>query len=170
MPTARHYHKRSAFTLVELLLVLMIIGSVSAIAAPRFGTMIQNQRMEAAARRIAMDMKYAQREAKLTGISRTLLFSVADDSYGISNVNNMDHKSEPYIVDFKSSPYKTAIIGAAFNGDAALIFDGYGVPDSGGGVFLKLGNRQMTIHYDGTTEKVVTFEGQVAVAAGPVPE
>jgi hypothetical protein len=49
----------------------------------------------------------------------------------------------------QQDPYRAVITTAAFGGDATLIFDGYGTPDSSGIVIVTVGKYRQTIKVDG---------------------
>ena len=64
---------RSGFTLIELVMVLAIIGLITAIAAPRYAASLARYRAESAARRVAADLALARREAAASSSSRSEL-------------------------------------------------------------------------------------------------
>jgi len=127
---------RPGFTFVELLCVLIVLGMIAAVAVPRYANAITRGRVEAAARRITTDLALAQRTAKFTGKSRKVAFDPFLDKYYMPSIRDPDHFSEAYQVFLGDEPYNTAMISADFNGDGDLIFDGHGVPDSGGTVII----------------------------------
>ena len=51
--------RSSAFTLVELIIVVLIIGIIAAVAVPRFSESLMYHRAEAAAKRIQVDLGLA---------------------------------------------------------------------------------------------------------------
>lgn len=57
----------SAFTLIELLIVIAIIGVLSAISIPSFSTFTNNQRLSQAAKQVKNDLRSAQNRA-LSGV------------------------------------------------------------------------------------------------------
>jgi prepilin-type N-terminal cleavage/methylation domain-containing protein len=69
-----------AFTLVELLCVLTLLGLIVAIAAPAVGTTMDKYELEAAVRNLAMDMRKSQQKAITSGNVQRIEFrtSVAD--------------------------------------------------------------------------------------------
>jgi type II secretory pathway pseudopilin PulG len=140
-----------AFSLIEAVIVLLIIGIISAIAAPRYANALARQRVDAAARRIVADLSVAQRQAKSTTTSQTVDFDVLDDFYELVGMKHLDHASRTYKVVLSQEPYRAAIVSAALGGNTDIAFDGYGVPDSGGTVVIQAGQYQRTITVDADT-------------------
>jgi Tfp pilus assembly protein FimT len=138
----------AAFTMVELLLVLIILGTFALIAVPRYATFLADQRIDAAARRLAADIAYAQRAARMASSARTVSFNVSGDSYTLVGIADPDRAGTDYTVALGSEPYGTSIKLVNLDGDTEIVFDGYGVPDSGGAIALKLGalSRTLAIH------------------------
>lgn len=127
------------FTLVELLIVMAIIAVGAAVAIPRYGSSIAHFQAETAARRIEADLKYALSAAKAASASRTVSFNTGASAYSIPSVRGLDN-SGGYTVRLGDEPYRVVISSADFGGDAAVVFDGFGRPDSGGVVFVRRGD------------------------------
>jgi type II secretory pathway pseudopilin PulG len=169
--TRRRVGGRWAFSLVELLVILIIIGIISAMAIPRFSESIGTQRIEAAARRVAADLALARSRAKMSSADVSVLFTIAADNYTLPAIEDIDHPARPYTVNLADPPYEVSISAADFGGDAEIIFDGYGEPDSGGSVTVSLGDRLRTISVDADPGRPTISESTVIVPpdlpAGP---
>lgn len=50
--------RRRGFTLIELMVVILVIGTAAAVVAPRLGGLLPGVRLRGAARRLASDMRY----------------------------------------------------------------------------------------------------------------
>ncbi len=146
---ARH-HARTAFTLVELVMSLAIVAMFAAVAVPRYANFAAHQRAQGAVRRIATDLALAKRRAVLSSSSQTVAFTVATDSYIVGTMMDPDRPADPYRVILAQEPYNATIVSADFGGDADLVFDGYGVADSGGTIVLRVGGFEKTITVSGT--------------------
>lgn len=138
------------FSLVELTLVVAILAVVTAMALPRFANSLTRYRLDAAARRIAADLELARQAAQQTSASRTVTFS-PPNTYRLQNVKALDSQATDYDVDLRLEPYHAQIVSADFNGDAVVVFNGHGVPDSGGTVVIQVGTDQKTIVLDPDT-------------------
>ena len=123
---------------------MTLIAIVGAIAIPRYGASLANHRVDAAARRIAADLDYARRQARFASSSTTIVFDIATHQYSDSVTT----------VALEDDPYKTIIVFVNFGGDAEIVFDGFGRPDSGGSVLVQSGDRERTVALDGDSGRV----------------
>jgi type II secretory pathway pseudopilin PulG len=137
--------RRAAFSLVELALVIIIMSTLSGIAIPRFANSISNQRANATATRLAADFARAQRYAKYSSTSQSISFNTSQNSYQIVGMKDIDRAGNTYTIKLAERPYKATITSASFGGDAILIFNGFGVPDSAGSVVIQVGSFTKTI-------------------------
>jgi type II secretion system protein H len=142
------------FSLLELVLVSAIIAVFAAIAVPRYGRASTRYQVDLAARRVAADLRQAQSYAKTTGASQTVTFSVAAGRYQLMNVRPLDGVSGAYTVDLTGEPYTARLVSANFNGLARVVFNGWGLPDSGGSVTVAVGLQQQTVLVDGETGQI----------------
>lgn len=154
-------HRRRAFTYLELILVIAILGIVAGIAVPRFGNFIARRRVDAAATRIATDLALARREAKFSSSTLTVSFNVGADSYTLVGMDDPDHAGREYAVPLTEEPYNASITSADFGGDFEVIFDGYGVPDSGGTLVVAVGSYRKTLTLNADTGRVTVSDVSV---------
>ena len=142
---------RRGFTLIELVIVLAILGIIGAIAVPRFASAQTRYRADAAARRVQVDLSLARRHAKVLTTSQTVSFDTVANSYRLIGMTDPDNAAVEYEVSLSEEPYNATIVSSDFGGDAKIIFDGWGAPDSGGSVFVQVGNYQKAINVDPDT-------------------
>jgi len=145
--------RRVGFSLLELVLVLAMVGVVSAMAVPRYSSSISYYRADMTSRRVVADLALARRHALITGAAETVTFTPASGQYQILGLQSLDHSSNDYIVKLSGSPYHTTLVSASFGGDATVVFDAYGVPDDGGQVVVQAGDFQKTIVLDADSGK-----------------
>ncbi len=144
---------RRGFSLAELVCVVVIIGILAAIAAPRFSNSLALQHVEAAARRTVVDLAFAQRQAKSSNVAQTVRFDPAIGEYSLVGMPHPDHPGLEYKVSLREEPYSATLVSADFGGDKEIIFDIYGMPDSDGSVVIRVGSHVRTITIDAQTGK-----------------
>ena len=139
---------RRAFSLLELVMVVAIMGIVAAIAAPRYAHSIARYHIDVAAKRIVNDLALASRLARNAGAERTLSFNDDGTQYTISDLAGLEKSAEPYRVDLQAEPYCTRAESVNFGGKSSVTFDAFGQADSGGEIVLTSGDFTRTITLD----------------------
>lgn len=143
-----------AFSLLELLLVVAIMATFAAIAAPRYGLALARHRADLAARRVSADLYHAQSYAKTTSAACAVTFVAVTETYQLLNVPSLDGRPGHYTVVLSAHPYQANIVSADFDGGSQVVFDGWGSPDHGGTIVVAVGTEQRTITLDGGTGQV----------------
>lgn len=144
-------HRQTAFTLIELIVVLAIMGMLATMAIPRLAAPAMNQRADGAARRVAADLNLARRHAYQAGTSQTVAFYVANGTYELTGLPDADRPTQDYAVDLTDEPYQAEILSVDFSGSEKVTFDGYGTPDSGGKVVIAAGVQKRAVVVDSDT-------------------
>lgn len=146
---------RTAFTLLEFVLVAAIIAIVGAIAIPRIGRSLENVRADTVARRIVADLAYAQQIARTESRSVTVTFYPSDarTHYKLVGVPHPDHPDQEYDVTLTGEHESIDLAGASFSGTTAVTFDGFGQPDNGGTLLVGNGPARRTIIVNSQTGK-----------------
>ena len=70
--------RRRAFTIIELVIVILIMSIFAAVAAPAFLDSLLFHRVETAARRVKADIDYARQRARLTSAAQSVTFTERD--------------------------------------------------------------------------------------------
>jgi len=137
-----------AFSLLEVVLVLALIGIVAAIAVPRHASALARYRAESAARRIAADLEYARSLAESSSSHQIIVFDTAADTYTLVGRSDPDDPGQTYTVVLDESPYHATLAAAGFGGTAKVAFDGFGMPSAGGAVQIQVGPYAYTVSVD----------------------
>lgn len=150
--------RRPAFSLVELVIVVLVTGVLAAVAIPVFVESLMFHRVESAARRIKSDLELVQTTARLTSAAQKLTVLGTIYSAG-STVTSFDRPGTAYSVDLAKEPYFLDVVAANFGGFTEVTFDGFGTPSSGGTIIVQAKNCRCTVTLDSHT-------GQVTVTSG----
>jgi prepilin-type N-terminal cleavage/methylation domain-containing protein len=150
-----HSEFRTAFTLVELLLVLFILGILAASAAPTFADSLMYHRVEAAAQRLKNDLHLARKTAVTKSATCSLEFT-SGATYTLVGADSLDRAGEPYTVDLSKSPYGVSVSSVDFGGTAVVDFNGYGLPSSEGTIVLQAGSHRRRIVLDNQANVTIT--------------
>jgi Tfp pilus assembly protein FimT len=145
-----------AFSLIELLVVIVTLALLAGIAVPRWAGATQHYQADLAARRLANDLTLARARAAYGSTPLTVTFTVgAAGGYQISGMTDPDHPAATSsAVSLASPPYRVTVTSASFAGAAQVTFDGYGTPSQGGSVVLTAGSLTRTVSVDATSGKV----------------
>ncbi|MCG3180430.1 MAG: hypothetical protein BIFFINMI_02791 [Phycisphaerae bacterium] len=129
-------------------MVLCLIFLLAAMAAPRYVSSLCAYRADLAAQRVAADLKMARGSAWSAGAHRTAAFTVASQSYVIEGQTDLNRSGGDYAVDLGDDPYHAQIDSADFEGASSVTFDGYGMPDRGGSIVIRVGDFRRTVTLD----------------------
>ena len=125
---------KRAFTLTELLIVVVILGIAAAVAIPMMSS-ASSMQLRAAAGMVAADLEYAKSMSISRGQRYAVVFNAANETYEIRDPNNVVikhpvNKSHDYVVDFANDGRldRVDIVSANFDGNSTVKFDYLGSP------------------------------------------
>ena len=120
--------ERRGVTMIEMLLVVVIMGILMAIVAPRFGNMRVKYQVEAAAQQLVRDLNRARTEA----VKRNANVFLAKTSTTAYDLQYVGARSLPNNVTFSSGPdtVRFAAFGPAITGAATFMLTLSGVAKS----------------------------------------
>lgn len=150
----------AGFTLVELALVIAIIAILAWIAYPKIAA-VSEIRLDAAARRVAADLRYAQNRSIGTRVVHGLFFEPAAGRYTVYAptlatpvVDPADRGRNLRVVFNQKIEYRgVAITSASFGSTPGVSFDYFGVPRDTSGADLAAPGR-VILSYQGSTDTV----------------
>jgi prepilin-type N-terminal cleavage/methylation domain-containing protein len=144
----------AAFTFIELLVVMVILGIAAMLAVPMFSSAADSQ-LQAAAAIIAADLDYAKNLAITRQMTVTVVFDAGAESYQVqdSGAVVLSHPTKAgasFQMNFASDnrTSQVDITAASFDGNSSITFDYLGSP------------------YSGTTTATAMTSGQIALSAG----
>jgi len=149
---------------MEAVLVMAMVGTIAAVAVPRYATSVQRYRAEGAARRISAEMTDAAMRARTLGVQQALHFKRAD-AYVVSL--NTAHATALRTIDLSGEPYRVSVAASRFGADHVLIFDAGGAPDSAGAVVVQSGTERWSVQID--AEGVITTLPHQGALGMPAP-
>lgn len=146
-------------TLIELTMVVLIIGILAMVAAPRHRGSLAHFRVEAAASRIVADLEWARQTARTSGVNQTVIFDQGANTYSMATTPDPDHPTTNLSVDLSTSGYPVSLTRADFDGEDQLTFDLNGRPLAGtaltplvnGEIIISSGSRQRTVVVEAAT-------------------
>lgn len=128
------------FSLLELVLVIVVIATLSGIALPRMTASNDRARAEQAADRVERIIDEAREWARAHS-------SVAEVEVRIheNEVRRKYDGTTQAAVKISGNPYRANFISVSFGGDNKFTIDGWGRASSGGTVTIRSGNADSTI-------------------------
>lgn len=149
------------FTLTELTVMVVILGVLSWLAYPKMAAM-DEVKLDAAARRIAADLRYAQGLAMSRRVIHGILFNAAQEKYTVFAPNAATPITDPadrartLVVDYTTrTEFKGVLVqSAAFGTTPGVTFDYFGVPRDTAGVDLT-SQGVVVLTYQGNTDSIL---------------
>ena len=130
--------RSGGFTLVEFVLVMVLLIIMTAVAVPRF-TAVQSLRVNAAARGIASDIRYAQSLAISAGKNHRVVFSAG--GYTIEeNAGGWQYITFPVTADNFIVQIAADYEGVVIDSSYTVEFNSLGEPVVGGGGSFTVSN------------------------------
>ena len=145
---------RSAYTLIELVIVLFIMGIVCAIAFPRYSSALAKHRVTRAADRVVADLRLAKSYALMRSAAVYVDLSTSTHTIGLRDITDFERGGRQQIVQLNADPYFTSIVNLSLSGQAYVQFSGYGEPVNTGTITLQSGGETKVISVTRTTVSV----------------
>ena len=146
------------FTMVELMIVLLILGIVSAVAVPSITSNLDEIKLDGAAREVVSMVQYCQSLSIKTGESHEVKFTVMQNRMkcqDLATTTTVIHPvdKKPYDIDFDVATtfQGVNIVSVAFmpGNQSSLHFSSLGEPNKNGTAVIGYGNLQRTITISG---------------------
>jgi len=141
------FARQSGFTFIEVILVLMIIGILSAILIPRLGILTTpDSSLNGAAYIIGSDIRYAQEYAMANRVSKSVIFTSGSSAYTFNPTSGLD-------------PSGKLPSNITISNNFTITFNSLGEPTTGGGGSVMVSNGVQT-----KTIGVVNYTGKVNIS------
>jgi prepilin-type N-terminal cleavage/methylation domain-containing protein len=154
MPVQRP-QKSSAFTLIELVIVVAAVAVLSAIAVPKYSSSMNRYRVEMAAKRLIADFALARSAARASANGQVIDFSTPTNGYTFTGLAAPDGRSGDYTVNLADEPYKVKIssvkFGTATPAATSVTFTRFGQPTLDGLIVISSGSYSKTVGLDSIT-------------------
>ncbi|MBC8433240.1 MAG: prepilin-type N-terminal cleavage/methylation domain-containing protein [Desulfobacterales bacterium] len=172
------------FTLVEALVIIFILGIVTALAIPTLQSGLAESKLAGASGEITVALEYAQLVAMTSGSQTRVTIDAANDTIlverftisgditgGAAEIAENDIESgafatvahpasrgKDYNIIFADEDRFDGvdIASATFGGGQTVTFDAMGVPSNGGTVTLSFGSNQVILTVDALSGKVTS--------------
>ncbi len=146
---------RTAFTFIELMVVMVILGIAAMLAVPMFSSAADTQ-LQAAATMIAADLDYAKNLAITRQMNVTVVFSPGTESYQVQDSGGtvLRHPTKAgssfqvHLATDNRTRQVDLLDTTGFDGSSSITFDYLGSP------------------YSGTTTATAMTTGKIFLAAG----
>ncbi len=145
-----------AFSLIELVVVLLLLGIVAVVAAPSIHQSLLEYEVDRAASDVRAMIRYA-RSCSVTGASHSVVFDIGsnrmvveDEDTGTTVIDPVKKHGEYDLTFGESGTFEhVTMISADFDGGQEVIFDRLGSADNSGTVLIAAGPFTRTIRVTG---------------------
>ena len=147
---------RRAFSMVELVIVLAIVGVTSAIALPRYLSSTMRVKVDGAARKVVADIERLRDRARQQGREQRMYFGDAGYVLVTTDDSGTELKEQ---VDLTLEPYRVGIKAQVIT-DRGLTFDSLGRAGTPLVIYVTNGDYTRGVSFDPTSGKAEVFVPQ----------
>ena len=142
------FARQSGMTFIEVILVMVIIGILSAILIPRLDLPATSSRasVDGAAYIVASDIRYVQESAMANRVSKSVIFTSGSSVYTFNPTSSLD-------------PSGQLPSGVTISNNFTITFNSLGEPTTGGG-----GSVTVSDGVQSKTISVVNYTGKVNIS------
>ena len=140
--------RRRAFSLVELITTISVIGVASAVAIPRFASSTQRYHLERSAKRLAADIDAIRQRSSMLSAPQTIM--LAEDGYKVFQHDGTGAVTTQ-VVDFSQEPYRATLKWVITDASSDVVFDQFGLPRAGALIRVDAGSRSRLIQVAGAS-------------------
>ncbi len=161
---------KKGVTLLELLVVIVILGSIAAIVAPKFSA-FEGFMLDSEARKVAGLLRYLDESATTKNVYYRVWFRPEEESFEVESspdgvefkrVKDNSLKGYKFRAGIDMEDIVVAGLGKVASGEAAVVFN----PGAGAGPFalhLKKSGAGLTVSYNPYSGKVTIKQGYIGL-------
>ena len=142
---------RRAFTLVELIVVLVIISAIAGLALPAYGSAVARYRLDAAAYALSGELDRSAVHARTTASTVTIRFDTTNHLVEFDNLPDRRSGAATFTLDLREEPRDATLVSVNFDGFEYYSISGYGVPSTDGLIILRNTGGARRINVDAAT-------------------
>lgn len=139
------------FTLVELVVVLVIIGTIAGLTLPAYGGAVARYRFQSAVHRLGIDLDRAAVHARATMSPVTVTFDPATHRVTFTNLPSSRDAAIDHVLDLQEHPLGATIVSANFSGFQSYTISAFGLPSRGGTIVLGGAGTTRTLNVNSST-------------------
>ena len=159
---------RDGFSMLELVISILIMAILAAVAIPRISNRLDDYQAQAAAERLAADLKFAAEYARTHGTTETITFSTDRDLYSFSSVMNPDNPGQIYEIVLTDAPYSTHLTevwrvddsGTRIAPATSISFSGWGFAPSNYAIQVRANEEIRTVRVTAASGTVEVEDGK----------
>ena len=134
---------RVAFSLIELLIVVVIVSVVAAMAMPRFTDASEGRRLDLAQERIETALKAWSERARLESDPMIMHFDQDAETLGLYRGDTVDERDRLETIELGEDPYRVDIVTRSdLREETVVPLSAHGL--AGGGISVDIGSGSLT--------------------------
>lgn len=137
-----------AFSLIELLMVMIMMGVIGAMAVPRYQNSLAKYRVDSSANRLIAELERARETARAGSVTIKATVKTSDSTCSFTGVKSLDLKSGTTVIEFNKDPYSTKIRATTYAVGGALTLDAWGQVATAGTIDLVSGGEARRVHVE----------------------
>ncbi len=140
------------FSMIELVIVVTILGIITAIAVPKFADAATGRKLQAGKKQLLADIETAKLRARATSKQHTLKFYPSEEIYVIVEGNEITREAIVIARDFSEEPFDIDLNRTNLGGDQVMVITAFGDISPSGRVQLRYSTTALTVDIEGVAD------------------
>lgn len=141
---------RSAFSMIEMVLVVVIMGIIVAIAAPRFADAESGRKLSSAKGIVESDIRAVKLRARATGLDHLVVFYPDEEMYVVFEGMDIDRTKIVLARILTDDPFKVELSRTNIGGDQNIVINPYGEIEKDFTIGLLESGTEISVSFTGT--------------------